>query len=194
MAVKNIQIDEATPDQIRAYATNFLNLEIAADATDAQVRSAIERAQPGVSLIFVLEEAAPVVAVPKEDEPIPEELLRPEERSGKQAGSLGRDDPRWIINIPVVETDDGSGSRDVFVGVNGRGWQIKRGHDVDIPHRVAVALTNALAVKVTHQDDGNGDVDVIVTKAHRFPFQVISKPTEAEIAAWDKRVGAEFCA
>lgn len=192
--IKNINIDEAKPEELRAYAQNFLNLELDTNASDAQVRAAIDRAQPGIKLIFAVDTPAPAVPPPAENEPVPEELLRPEEKSGKQAGSLGKDDPRWIINIPVVETDDASGTRDVVVGINGRGWQIARGHDVNVPHRVAHALLNAESIKVTHQDDGKGDVDVIISKAKRFPFQIISKPTDAEIAEWDRRVGAEFCA
>lgn len=199
MSIHSITIADATPAQRRQFVTQFLNLDLGADASDDQVLAAIKRAQPNSDVIFALdepeEEQKPAVAPPRsEADPIPEELLRPEERAGRQAGSLGKDDPRWLINIPIVETEDGSGSRDVILGVNGRGWQLKRGHDINIPHRVKVALDNAVQTIIRHERDGQGDVNEVRHRAKRFPYQVLEMPTKAEIEAWDKRVGPQFCA
>ena len=45
-----------------------------------------------------------------------------------------------IINIPVERNGDES---DVFVSVNDRTWQIKRGEDVEVPLCVEEAIKNA---------------------------------------------------
>lgn len=39
--------------------------------------------------------------------------------------------------------DDGRYSGDLFVGVNGRTWQIKRGVEVEVPECVAEVIHNA---------------------------------------------------
>jgi hypothetical protein len=170
MPIKNVNIDHATPEQLRAFATDFLNLEIADDASDEQVSSAIDRAQPGVKTIFVLEadEQQPAIgAAPlPEDQDLPPEERRPEEAAGRAQGSLGKDDPRWVINIPIIETEDGSGSRDVMVGVNGRAWQMQRGHDINVPHRVVVALDNAVEQVLRHDPDTGDEIRRSVEALH----------------------------
>jgi len=47
------------------------------------------------------------------------------------------------------------GTADVFVGVNGRGYQIKREEDVELPVEVLHALDNAVMTVVERGDDGN---------------------------------------
>lgn len=42
-----------------------------------------------------------------------------------------------IVKIPL---ERGKKNDDVYVAVNGRTWQIKRGIDVEVPERVAEAL------------------------------------------------------
>lgn len=180
MAIKTISMDEATEEQLRAYVTNFLNIEL---GSGDDARTAIARAQPDATFIFVLEQEA--VVAHAADAPAGEDT-----GAGGMLGSLGRDDPKWVLNIPIVESDDNSGKNDVLVGVNGRAWQIKRGVDVTVPHRVVIALDNAIADQVRHDDEGN----VSITKAKRFSYQTIERPSAAEIAAWDQKVGAEFCA
>ena len=45
-----------------------------------------------------------------------------------------------IINIPIERNGDES---DVFVSVNDRTWQIKRGEDVEVPLCVEEAIKNS---------------------------------------------------
>lgn len=120
--------------------------------------------------------------------------LKKEEATGKMAGSLGRGDPRAVIRIPVVDTEDGAGARDVVVGVNGRAWQLKRGPDLPVPWRVVEALKNAKMHVVRHsfEEGREGDVDIRI--ADRFAVQMLSGPSQAEIDEWVERTGAEFCA
>lgn len=182
--ISQTTIDEASEAQIRDYLERFLNIDVPEDADHAQLVSLVERAQPNNRLIFVLtgqdslqDEQQP--AGPSEDG-----------NAGAQMGTLGRNDPRWEINIPIVDTEDNSGKNDVLVGVNGRAWQIKRGVDVSVPHRVVEALRNAVADIIRHDDEGN----IQSRRAERFPFHVVSRPSQDEIDAWLERTGAEFCA
>lgn len=201
MAVRNISFDEATPDQKRAYARDFLNLELQPNATDDQVDSLLRSAQPGIAMIFYLEEEE-VAPAPAPNKPLApgalkfedgavEAELRPEEGPGRQVGSLGKEDPRWLIEIPVVETEDGSGGKDVIVGVNGRAWQIKRGVEVSLPHRVIVALDHAVTSVLRHNPDNGDDIR---RESKRFPYQIIERPSKDAIAAWDKAMASQFCA
>jgi hypothetical protein len=183
MSIKQTTLADASAEQALAYATTFLNLELQPTASDQEVRSAIARAQPGNEQVFY-EEAAEALQGDEAVHPTQENIGQ-----GTQ-GSLGRDDPKWDIVIPMIESDDNSGKSDVLVGINGRAWQIKRGARVRVPHRVKIALENALATIIRHTDTG----DIDSRDALRFPFQVMSGPSADEIAAWEARTNAEFCA
>lgn len=190
--VITITLEEATAEQKRTFCTQFLNLAIQPDASEADLDAAIARAQPGVPTIFAIEtpakveqeqaEAAAAAAAPDGAGP------------GGMVGTLGRNDPRAVIEIPVVDTKDSSGRADVNVGVNGRVWQLKRGHELNVPWRVVEALRNAVFVKVEHEDKGFGNVEERVTEGKRFGFSIIERPSQAAIDAWLERTGPEFCA
>lgn len=192
MPIKPKLIEEATADERRAYVENFLNLPVEPGATAADIDALIAKAQPNQTMLFVnepdtIEENA---ALQTAGEP----ELKPEESAGRQAGTLGKGDPRAVIFIPAIESDDGSGSRDVSVGVNGRAWLLKRGHDLSVPWRVVCALENAVADSVRHRSDEGHEGEVMVTKVDRFNFRFVSRPSDEEIAAWKERTGAQFCA
>lgn len=192
MPIKSVQLDQSTPEQRAEFVRNFLNLEIPPSAGDADILAAITAAQPGATMIFVNEPDTPDDMTAQEtagDAP-----LGPEEATGKQAGSLGKGDPRAVIMIPIIETEDGSGSRDVVVGVNGRAWQLKRGHDLPVPWRVVEALQNAEATVIRHSQEEGKEGEVISHNSKRFAFSFTDRPPQHEIDAWLERTGAEFCA
>lgn len=103
----------------------------------------------------------------------------PEKEKEKAVGSV---DPTSGINmgdrvkIRITKTDDSRGSDDVFVGVNGVGFLIKRGVAVDVPRDVVGVLRNAVTKKLVEVISENGDntgafeyIDV-----QRHPFEVLS--------------------
>lgn len=192
MPIRPIKLEEASPEQRREYVRTFLNLDTSPEDSDDKISSMIQQAQPNVAQIFVNEPDTPADLTAAETAGAVE--LAREEATGKQAGSLGKGDPRAVIVIPSIETQDGTGSRDMVVGVNGRAWLLKRDHELPVPWRVVVALQNAVANIVTHRNDEGHEGEVVERKANRAPFHFISRPTEAEIKAWDERIGAEFCA
>ncbi len=191
MPIRQITLDEAS-DQHRAdYARNFLNLALTGTEDPAAIRAKIEAAQPNVSTIFINEPDAPADIAAAETAPVE---LRSEEAAGRSTGTLGKGDPRARIFIPIVDTEDGSGARDVLVGVNGRGWQIKRGMDADVPWRVVEAMKNAKMHVVRHSQEEGREGEVVINVADRFGFQLLEGPTPNQVAEWLERTGAEFCA
>ncbi len=191
MTIRPIALSEATAEQRFAYAASFLNLPV--DSTDSPdaILSKIQAAQPGVTQIFVQDADTPADVAAAETAEVE---LKPEESSGRSTGTLGKGDPRAVIFIDILDTEDGSGSRDVLVGVNGRAWQLKRGHDLPVPWRVCAALDDAVADIVRHSQEEGHEGEVIVRPTKRIPYRFIEKPPQAEIDAWLERTGAEFCA
>lgn len=192
MSIRHIPITEATPEQLSEFARTFLNLDLNGRESPEQILVKIQSAQPGSNLIFVNEVDTEADLAAQEIEG--EQPLRDEEAKGKQAGTLGRGDPKAVIFIPIVETEDNSGARDVVVGVNGRAWQLKRGVDLPVPWRVVVALENASATIIRHRNDEGHEGEVAMHDARRFNFNFIERPSQGEIDAWLERTGAEFCA
>lgn len=185
--ITSVALDQATPSQRRAYATTFLQLDVADTSSDDEVLSAIQRAQPNVTTIFAMDEAAPApVEAPTNGgfvAPV-NPVLRPEEQNRPTTGSLGHGDPRYIINIPVIDGDDtNDASQDVFVGVLGRAWQLRRGVDLNVPARVVEALKNTIATSYNHDDSGNETARDV----KRIPYQTVEAPTAEQIADWHAR-------
>ena len=183
MSISMKPIEEASAYELRAFATNFLNLEMTGSESDVEVKALIQRAQPEAKTIFVNSEEADEAMPLGQTTTISSDDAYAGER---QAGSLGKQDPRVIINSPVGSGDDVLSRSDVAVGVNGVVWQIKRGVDVDVPLRVveALGLTEQDIVRHNFEDDS-----VIVTKAMRFPINFPKgKPSDEVMKAWHDRV------
>ena len=187
MKITNKKISDASETEIRNFATQFLNLDIDSTARIEQVLAKIAQAQPGIETIFVNEEAEPEALQDPEYQPDPSD-------SGRIAGSLGKGDPRVTINIPKVDSADGLGGHDVGVGVNGVVWQLKRGFDLDIPLRVALALENAIQDVIEHDNSEGREGEVLVRTGPRIAFQWIpSRPSQEVIDEWRERTDKLFC-
>lgn len=201
MAISSLPIDDASPEQRRAFVRDFLNLEVAPNASDDEVLASIQRAAPGTTTIFIQDTAPqpdePVAGVHPADTRTPEqeamlERLRPEEVGAPVTGSLGKNDPRSTIVIPTVETDDGTGAMDVTVGVNGIVWQIKRGVEVSVPQRVIEALNNTVATSLRHEQQHDGEVLELRSDAKRVNFFYVEKAPAAAVDQWRKDTAAMF--
>lgn len=180
MSIKQKKLLDATQHERFLYARDFLNLDVDEANDDQDIISAIRIAQPNSDLIFVEESDQAQQAHAAEAE----QSTAPQPAGGGSMGSLGGKDPRIIINIPVQETNDGTGADDVAVGVNGRVWQLKRGHDLDVPLRVAEALGVTDQDLIRHNDEG----DVSVIRSKRIPFSVVQAPSIEEVQAWHAAV------
>lgn len=177
-------IADAAPHELRAYATTFLNLDLTGSENDVEILAAIQRAQPNIETIFVLE-------MPQSDEPAFGTFdAIAEEPSDRIAGSLGRSDPRVVINIPFTG-EDTIGRADVPVGVNGVVWGLKRGQNCTVPWRVVEALGLTLQDIVRHDMEKD---EVIVTQAMRYPIQFPEgRPSADVIKAWHEATDDAFC-
>lgn len=192
MNIKPIKFEESTPYQRREYAEKFLNLAIDDDDDDGDICSKIRQAQPNVETIFVEEAEESLQGAGQFESPVP---LEGGVAVQARSGTLGQGDPRAIIHISAVESDDGRGNDDVVVGVNGRNWQLQRGHDLNVPWRVveALGLTMATIVRHEQQNDGSGSVKIITQETRRFPVQIVARPTAEEIEAWHAETDNKFC-
>lgn len=192
MGIKTKALADASLEEKRDFLTKFLQIPVEAGEDETAMTAKIEAAQPGNENIFVQEPDTPEEVAASEVSPQPAPL--PEERAGRQTGTLGQGDPRAVIFIPVVDTEDGSGAKDVMVGVNGRAWQLQRGVDLNVPWRVVVALENAISDIVRHSQEPESLGEVTVRAAKRFNYNFVEKPSDDEIAAWNEKIAAQFCA
>lgn len=98
------------------------------------------------------------------------------EKTGDNIDSASQVNLSDRVKIRITKTDDNRGSEDVFVGVNGAGFLIKRGVAVDVPRAVVEVLRNAVTKKLQEIVNDNGDhtgaFEYIDVQSH--PFEVIS--------------------
>jgi hypothetical protein len=83
-----------------------------------------------------------------------------------QLKDAGIGDKRRTVTIHVSDADGGDG--DVFIGVNGVAYQIKRGAPVQLPEEVIGALQDAVITTYRSGPDGK----VKATHMPRFAFSV----------------------
>ena len=184
MNLTPIKLEDATAPQRLNYARVIMGLDVDEAASDEQVIAKIRAGQPGLANIFV-------EAVDEEEQIVRQDpdLSAFEDTTERITGSLGRNDPRAIIRIMAVESEDGSGNDDVPVGVNGVVWQLKRGMDLDVPWRVVEALGLTVQSIVRHNEQG----EVTIRDAVRVPMSVIRHPSQEDVDAWHKAVDSKFC-
>jgi len=177
---ETININEATTEQVRAYATNFLGImtdEVEDPEVLAKVRASIEG-----DTIFV---ATP----PEEGDQTGTPPPKVEESvGGGLVGSLGRDDPRVRLTLHSEERDGVVENRHKEVGVNGVVWLLKRGEPITIPYRVYLALKNAERHIITHTTEGEQREQIVLNT----PFNVEQLPPAEEIAAWHRKTDQMF--
>lgn len=175
-------MDEATPSEIRAFATTFLGIPVEDDEEDASVLAKVRAATEG-STIFVSNEPEMVE---------PQTGSQPPDVEGKSGaamvGSLGRNDPKVTLTLHAEERDGVIVSRHKEVGVNGVVWLLKRGESITIPYRVFLALKNAERHVITHTADGEVREQVVKS----CPYNIESMPSQKEIAAWHKATDSVF--
>lgn len=72
--------------------------------------------------------------------------------------------------IFIDESSDPSELSFVFVGVNGRAYQIKRGVEVVVPEDIVTVLQDARVEKKVEEEDGS----FVIRSYLRFPFRVLA--------------------
>lgn len=173
--------EDATPDQLRAFAEKFLGLPVREDS-DASVLAKIKAAHEG-NTIFV----------PNIEPEGPDQTGSPppdvEKKTGSNiVGSLGRNDPKVTLTLHAEDRDGMVVNRHKEVGVNGVAWLLKRGESITIPYRVFEALQNAERHVITHTSEGEQREQVV----KNTPYNVEKMPPPEELAEWHALTDNEF--
>jgi hypothetical protein len=74
------------------------------------------------------------------------------------------------VKIRVHETGDPNERKDVYVGVNGVGYMIRRGQNVDVPIPVAKVLEDSIQEVYEFDDEGRR---MTSRNAQKYPFTYI---------------------
>ena len=125
---------------------------------------------------FELSDVKPVEAPQQVDSDLVENLkarIAAQEEQLRALGSVGgtqsHASTKKRIRIRIDEARDSSEPNPVFVGVDGRGYQIRRGVEVDVPPEVAHVLDIAIAGRGVPR--GGGGTDFV--QGRRIPYQVL---------------------
>ncbi len=86
------------------------------------------------------------------------------------------------FRVIIEEGRDANDSPEVFLSVNGRGYQIKRGYPVDIPPELIEVLDHAVIDKHIPVIDENSGVTTgsIIRQARRFPYTNMGRSIDAD--------------
>ena len=190
---REIPIEEAAPEQLRAFANDVLGLGLPTHTKDETVLARIKTCWKPDYITAPSEPGAPVQAeaAPAEERPAPpsakqaEAAPQPPKVPVPAGRELKSDRPGSSIKDPKVsliinEQPGPGGKRDVFVSVNGSGMMIPRGEYVSVPYRYYLVLGNAILTHWEQEDDG----ELTAHDVPNYPFQVRTHPPEEEIAAW----------
>lgn len=74
------------------------------------------------------------------------------------------------LTINIAKQDKPGGGEPVFVGVQGVGYTIPRGINVEVPAPVVEVLKNAVQSKVYQDEDGNLHSEDVLT----YPYQIVA--------------------
>lgn len=177
---ESMNINEATPEQLRNYAMIFLGIPVEGD-DDAAVLAKVRAANEGETIFIKAPD-------PETDQtgsaPTPGEEIK----GGGIVGSLGRSDPKVTLTLHAEERDGVVVNRHKEVGVNGLVWLLKRGEPITIPYRVYEALKNAERHVITHTSDGEVREQIV----HNTPYNIERMPPDEEIAKWHAQTDQMF--
>lgn len=166
---ERIPLEEATFEQLHAYATTILGIEVKKGTNGPQLRSKIEAT--GTKEI-ILPDAPEQPS--HEGAPPPRVGVKP-----KQIADVRKGEP--TVELTINEQSGAGGKRAIPVGVNGVMILLPRAERIKIAYRYYVALNNAIkTLYETDQETG----DVIDRDVPSYPFQVHRMPPDDELAAW----------
>lgn len=193
-AAARIPLEDADMTTLKHFAELALGIEVKAGTNAAQIRAKIKQAMPDIKDVPPLPDppapiaaAQPAPAAP----PFPVEgenpALRPAavSRPASMALAHARFDPK--VRLKIQKTDDKRRAKEVTVGVNGDVWRMQRGVEVEVPYRVYLALCDAKEHAAVETDQINPITQLPIMaweEIPSYPFQVLSMPSDAEIAAW----------
>ncbi len=84
------------------------------------------------------------------------------------------------VAVVVDESNDPHTPSRAFFSVNGRGYDIQRGVEMELPPEVVEAMENAVSDKVYQTQDG----EVHTRPTKRFPFRIQTEEGQRVMRAW----------
>ena len=72
------------------------------------------------------------------------------------------------VNLTIHQTSEEGGDEDVFIGLNGFGYKIKRGEPCSVPEEVAEIIKNAVTTTIRPGKEGS----VNESKTPRFAYSI----------------------
>jgi len=174
-----LDLKDATDEQIRAFARNFLNLDGADADAIKTVRKNVEAAWPQ-NFVWV---PKPYEAVQQQFAPQAAPVLSKEEIEKKAGAGIAptssKNDP--VVVLTIAKTKDEGGKDPVYVNVNGNAMHIERGVKQRVPYRYYFDLKQA--VQKLHDWDERKNV-YSSEDVERFPMNILQFPSEDEIFAF----------
>lgn len=171
--MQRIPIAAASDDQLREYC-DVQQLELAENTRSAMVAAL---GVIGHDHILVAEDDAPTQGQTASAAPTPQMAI--------PTGVAGDKEPIWLVEIG--ETEMPGGKDPVPVSVNGKALILQRNMRIPLPHRYKLALDNAERGAV---DQDERTHEITTSRVRNYPFQILERPTDAEIAAWHQRSGS----
>jgi hypothetical protein len=168
-------IERAEEAELRDFAELVLQMDVAASTDRADLVAKIRTAWPA-DYIFVDAAGQPAAGEDGQDE-----AVKPEPQA-RLTTADSRGDPKWTIRI--ASTELAGGKDPVPVSVNGRNVVIQRGVEVEVPHRYVESLRNAVRVSVSQEPKTQ---EFTFSAFTNYPFEVIERPSRAEIEAFHER-------
>ena len=171
MNEKRIPLAEASPEQLRIFANQWLGMTLPPNAKETTLRSRVADAW-SKDFILVLEQP---------DNTVQERVEAPPPEPSDSGN--GNDEPkRRYVRLVINESDKAGGRDPVSVSVNGRAMLIERNVESEVPEEYYQVLKDAIEYRYDPNPDGNG-LNPIPRKVHRYPFQVVRPATELSVSA-----------
>lgn len=185
-----ISIADATPAQLRYFASTVLGLDdIKKGTSAANIIGKIHAVSPNLAEIEVPED----LAEDAPEQPVQAKGMNLANVDGANipAGREGQHpkyDPK--VTIKVNTTSDKRRPKRVFVNCNGYQIEIQRGQNVQIPYRHYLVMLDATE-KVSVETDVTNPVTGLPIREwveqQSYDFSVLAMPSQEEINAWFER-------
>lgn len=184
MKTITVPLSEATPAQMRQFATETLGLAIKQSDKPEAIRAKVAAAWDKENIVITEKDApapvtsAPVTSAPASTAPVSAAPAAPPAAAAPPV-DLSQGSPRMeeYVLIFIDKTDDAGGDQPVPVSVNGRNMWIERGKPQRVKRKYEHALGNALRV-VYDQPDGPRSAPV-AREVPSYPYRILSDPAPA---------------
>jgi hypothetical protein len=155
--MRKVPIDKATEQELRAFATGTLGLEIHHSSKREKILGQVQAVWDKPE-ITVADEAPPALQAGTPPQPVTAAQQPP---------------AKEMVRIIIAVTDDAGGNEPVPVSVNGSAMLIPRGKPVDIPLPYYKALENTVQHRFDPNPDGNG-MSFTPRLVPAYPFQRVA--------------------